>query len=175
MAQLLLLTGPSGAGKTTVAKEFLKHAEGEWAYISQDSLRQLVVAGYVSADDYEHTWSSAVRRQWDVSIPICVDIARHYLSVGINCVIDFYAPPDEFKKWRVELGDLSCELVIIRPDLKTTLSRNARRDTNSRLKDKKVVTNHAAFSAWSHLEAHILDTSLDTVQQTVKRIEKIIS
>lgn len=175
MAKLVLITGPSGAGKTTVSKSLPKQLAGEWAYISQDDLRQLVIAGYASADDYEHEWSEEVRRQWNVSIPICVDVAKRYLDVGINCIIDFYAPPNEFEKWQHELRDISYTLIVLRPDLKTTLKRNSTRDERARLKDNKIVQNHQAFEEWQHYNAEVVDTSKETVSTTIQTIEKIIS
>jgi len=99
MATLLLITGPSGAGKSTTSKKFLDQVSGVWAYVNQDNIRQLVTNGYAGADDYEKNWTDETKRQWNVSIPICIDIAKHYQEVGINCLIDFFAPPEEFDEW----------------------------------------------------------------------------
>jgi len=175
MAKLLLITGPSGAGKTTVSKSLLKQLTGEWAYISQDDLRQLVIAGYASADDYEHEWSEEVRRQWNVSIPICVDVAKRYLDVGINCIIDFYATPNEFEKWKKELKDIPYTLIVLRPDLGSTLERNRSREERAKLKDNKIRQNYKAFEEWSQTEIRVVDTSKEKVSVTVEAIEKIIS
>lgn len=172
MAKVILLTGPSGAGKTTTAEMFLKSAPGVWAYISQDELRQLVVAGYASADDYSYNWGDETRRQWEVSIPICTDIVRRYNYVGINCIVDFFAPPEEFEKWRRGLVGIDYKLFVLLPSIEETVARNAGRSARSQLKENKIRQNHALFQAWadSREAVTVIDTSEIKISETVAHI-----
>lgn len=174
MAELVLITGPPGAGKTTVSKSLLPDLPGEWAYISQDDLRQMVVTGYASADDYDYNWSPSTKRQWTVSIPICVDIAKRYLGYGINCLVDFSALPDQFEVWKSEIGDVPYKLFILLPKEEIVVNRNKHRNSISRLKDKKVRLNHNAFLEWVNHDVSIIDTSSDDIEQSVLKIKKLV-
>lgn len=174
MAELVLITGPPGAGKSTVSKNLLQDLPGEWAYVSQDDLRQMVVKGYASADDYDYNWSQSTKRQWMVSIPICVDIAKRYLDSGINCLVDFSSLPEQFEVWKTEIGDVPYRLFILLPNEETVVNRNEHRKSISRLKDKKVRLNHKAFLEWAKHGVSIIDTSSDDIKQSVLKIKKLV-
>ncbi len=174
MSTILLITGPSGAGKTTTIREFLESASGVWAYLSQDDLRQLVVTGYHSADDYRKDWNKETQRQWNVSIPLCVDMAKRYHEAGINCVVDFYGPLEEFVIWEKHLKDLPYKLVVLLPDEETTVERNNGRDEQSKLKESIVRENHRLFDGWKNRGVSVIDTSHIEITDSVKRIKELI-
>ncbi len=174
MSTILLITGPSGAGKTTTSREFLKSASGVWAYLSQDDLRQLVTAGYQSADDYRKDWNKETQRQWNVSIPLCVDMAKRYHEAGIHCVVDFYGPPEEFEIWEKHLEDLPYKLVVLLPDEETTVKRNGGRDSRSKLKENIVRENYRLFDDWNARGVSVIDTSHINVQESVNQLKTLI-
>ncbi len=174
MTNLLLITGPAGAGKSTTAAEFLRQAKGTWAYINQDELRQLVKTGYSTADGYEKDWPKETVTQWEVSIPVCCDIAKRYIEHGINCLIDFNASPDEFKKWNEYLRDLDYKLVVLLPDETTVISRNKNRDSRSKLKDNKIIQNYKKLAAWENNEAIIINNTQGSPFDTVAKLNSLI-
>lgn len=166
MSKIILVTGPSGAGKSTVCKEFINTAKGEWAYVNQDELRQLVVAGYASADDYERNWTLATKRQWAVSISICTDIVKRNSDAGINCIVDLYAPRKEFEKWKELLRPLKYKTYVLLPSLETTVIRNAGRSKRARLKERKIRENYALFTNCKLSGATVLDTTKLNAKQS---------
>lgn len=172
---ILLLTGPAGAGKSTTAKAFLDSAQGTWAYLGQDELRQLVKTGYAVADDYEHNWSDAVRQQWQVTIPLSFDMARRYEEAGINCVVDFNASPEEFTTWQKHLKDLKYKLVVLMPGKATVLARNRERPIGSKLKDNKIIQNYEKLARWNKKDAIIIDNSQDSISKTVILINRFVN
>lgn len=171
---ILLITGPAGAGKSMTSQKFLDSANGTWAYLNQDELRQLVKTGYATADDYEYNWSEDVRNQWRVSIPICCDIAKRYEEASINCLIDFNASPDEFNEWKKYLDSLDYELVVLLPTQEVVLTRNSNRDERSKLKNNKVLQNYDKLAEWNSHDANIIDNSEGTVGKTVDRINELL-
>jgi hypothetical protein len=174
MTKVLLITGPAGAGKTSTAGEFLKQAEGTWAYINQDEVRQLVRTGYATAGGYESDWSEATRQQWEVSIPICCDIASRYQAYGINCIIDFNSSPEEFINWEKYLGNMEYKLIVLLPDEETVLLRNKNRDGRSRLKDKKITQNYKKLVSWKNENVAIIDNSEGNVTDTIVKLNDLV-
>ncbi len=173
MSKILLVNGPSGAGKTTISKAFLKKAKGTWAYINQDEIRQLIIAGYASADDYEENYTEETRQQIKVSVPICADLVKRYYENNINCIVDFFATPETFKTWKEYLGDTPYKLVVLMPNQKVNLKRNAERDYG-RLKRKKIIKNHTQMQAWKNTEVTILDTSSQEIAETTASIKNLL-
>jgi adenylate kinase family enzyme len=170
MAKILLVTGPSGAGKTTTCKEFLKHAEGVWAYLNQDDIRQFIKAGYASADDYEKNWSVETKRQWDVSIPICADTAKRYQAAGINCLIDFFAPFEEFQIWKKYLENIRYSVIVLLPNEEFTVNRNSMRQFPAKLRENKIRQNYRKFDTWQADDAVIIDNSNLEILEVVSRL-----
>ena len=172
---IILLTGPSGAGKSTTARAFLARAEGEWAYLAQDEIRQLVKTGYSSADGYEQDWSVATKRQWAVSVPLITDMTRRYVQAGINVIIDCFAPPDEFDVWQRHLRGMKVTSVLLLPSEQHVVDRNAKRSREGgRLKENKVRQNYVKYLNWNHADLQVIDSSKLTVQDVVQNIYSLI-
>ena len=173
MTKLILITGPSGAGKTTVCRELLKTLAGEWAYINQDEVRQYVKCGYVSADEERNKWTEAVQRQWDVSIPICAEIVKNYIKIGIGCIVDFFVYPNELEIWNDKLKGVSFELIILMPDISVLQHRNANRSVRSKLSSEKINENYKLYSNSSFINGKVVDNSNLSANKTVDVIKKL--
>ena len=174
MSEIVILNGPSGAGKSTTAKAFLEQAEGTWAYVCQDDMRDLVKKGYRSANGMPDTWDAEVKNQMSVSIPLCADMVRRYAEYGINCVLDLYAEADDFTAWQQALQDIEYTLFVLLPDLESTLLRNQERSGTARLTDEKIAYNHGNFvhANWPS-DTTIIDTSKLTVNEVVQKIRAL--
>lgn len=168
------MTGPAGAGKTTTSRSFLRQAQGVWAYVNQDDIRQLIKTGYASADGYEHDWSAETRRQWEVSISICCEITKGYAQSGINSLVDFNASPDEFNTWREYLKEIGYKLVVLLPDKETVLSRNANRDKRSKLTNNKIIQNYEKLAKWQNQGVMVIDNSVGAVSAIIDKLNDLI-
>lgn len=168
MSKVIIITGPSGAGKSTTTKYLAEKSVGEWAIINQDDIRALVKAGYRPADI---EWTDATKRQWNVSILIATDMIKRYFDAGINCVVDLFAPPSEFEKWKEYIGDVDYQLIVLLPDVETTVKRNANRENI--MKEDKIRENHGWFMQWKPSEATIIDTSKQTLTTSIKQIKNL--
>ncbi len=152
MSKVIILTGPSGAGKSSVAKELAENLTGVWSLISQDETRTLIKAGFKSPDE---TWTDETKRQWEVSIAICCDMIKHYYEADISCIIELFAPPVEFEKWKKRLESIDYELVVLLPSIEETVRRNANRKIP--MKEHQIRENHEWFSQWKPSKATIID------------------
>lgn len=170
MSMIILLTGPSGAGKTTVSKRFLETVDGTWAYLAQDDVRQLIQAGYASADGYESDWSTETRLQWDVSIAVIAAMTQQYHNAGINVLIDCFVSPEELYLWERRLGDLSYVKIVLMPNEEVVVARNAARDDRSRLKERKIRDNWHKFTDIDSRTTAIIDSSDLSVEETASKL-----
>lgn len=89
MSKVLIVSGPAGAGKTTASKQFAETAEGTWAYIAQDEIRNFIHAGFKYPTK---NWDDGAKLQWEVSSRIIVDMIKRYQEAGINCIVDGFSP-----------------------------------------------------------------------------------
>jgi len=170
MAKIILLNGPPAAGKTTVSKLFIKEQEPvEWAYISQDDIRQSVKSGYGSADKTRDTWDKRTKSQWLVGIENCVDLAVNFQQMGISCIVDFYATETEFKHWKELLKGVDFVHVVLIPGITVDLARNAGRKLPAHLTNKKITESYKEFEGWAtSRDVILIDNSSQTPKQTVE-------
>jgi len=176
MSQVLLVTGPPGAGKTTVCKEFARTADGDWAYVSQDDVHDFIYAGYESANDFYENWNDDTKRQWKVGIEICCDLVKDYYENDIHCVVDFFATPAEFEKWRRHLEEVPYQIIVLLPNEATTIQRNNQRSVGAKLKEAKVRLLHSLQLEWAKNDtATLIDNTDSSVENTVMKIKELVA
>ena len=98
-------------------------------------------------------------------------LQKRYQDVGINCVIDFFGPPDEFKQWKTILGATNYQLLVLLPDEQVVVSRNASRDYPQKLKERKVRTNYKKFTRYDELSVRVLDTTSMSLSEVMEEIQ----
>jgi len=175
MANIILLTGPSGAGKTTIANKFISSQKNQWAHIKHDEIRQLVITGFSSADDSRKNWSAETKNQWQVGIQNCVDLAINFKQSEINCLVDFYSTPSEFETWKNLLNPIDYTLVILLPNKKSVITRNTTRNSPCKLSEGKILECYEDFQGWPHdCSHHTIDNSTLSIEGAVKNISDII-
>ncbi len=140
--RVLLLGGPAGAGKTTVAEMWCTTRAGA-AHIQLDEVRALIRSGL--ADPQEEDDLQA--RQYELAVRASIALARVFAHSGYDVVIDDALEPGPFEDlWRVELAGLDYRVVILLPSLDETLRRSAARD--KRVQERHTRGQHAALQAW---------------------------
>lgn len=170
MSKVIIITGTSGSGKSSTAKVLSKTLSGTWAHISQDDIRSMIKAGYKSSAE---EWTDDTKNQWDTSVDICCDMINRYHQYGINCILDLFAPPSEFEKWKPKLENIDYQLFVLVPDVETVVHRNAHRE--NKMQEAKVRENYEWFTAWKPNQATIIDSSDQSLDETVAVISQSIS
>lgn len=165
--QLLLVTGPAGAGKTTTAAEWASAHPDTAAHVSHDSVTLLVRSGFVSGADAHRNPEG--ERQWRLGVDVCAATARIYAAAGIHCAIDTFLLPHTRNLWD-SVADLRPRIIVLLPDAERAVARNAGRD-NWGVSEAAVRTNHAAMCAWNDTPGVlVLDTSRTTLPDVVRSI-----
>jgi predicted kinase len=166
--RVLLVTGPSGAGKTETTVAFASSRREPCAVVNQDLVRTFVKAGHVRPDT---DWGPEAERQWQLSRAICIDAMRRYLDEGFDVVIDTFAPGDDAELWRVEGARF--DVVVLKPSLEVAAARNRARVSHT-TDDASLARNHEMFDFAPIAGAPVLDTSALSVDEVVAEVERLV-
>jgi len=170
--EVIILTGPPAAGKTTVAALLAGDASVPTVHLTTDLFYRCIRTGFVLP------FLPEAQRQNEVVIEAIVAAVATFARGGYDVVVDgilgpWFLPP--FRAMAEQHG-LAMSYVVLRPDLDTTLAR-ARERTGAELKDHEAITGlHRAFTRLGELEQHVIDTSdLDAARTTAEVRRAVVS
>ena len=156
MNQILVLSGPPGAGKTAVAEAVCERYD-RMLRVEVDTLRHWVCAGY------RHPWAGDAQAQEQrlLATRNASAIARESVAARYAVVIDDVAFAPDLLAYREALEgvDALVEVVTLLPDLATTLARDRGRSEPARVREL-----HARFAAEAQaggLAGALLDSTAD--------------
>ncbi|GAA3776503.1 AAA family ATPase [Plantactinospora mayteni] len=159
--EAIILTGPPGAGKTTVAELFASDASVPTVHLTTDLFYRSIRTGFVLP------FLPGAQRQNEVVVEAIVGTVATFARGGYDVVVDGIVGPWFLPPFRAmaERDDLRVYYVVLRPDLGTTLSR-AKGRAGSELKDVEAIIGlYGAFAQLEEFEDHVIDTGdLDAVR-----------
>ncbi|MGW7201715.1 Pro-rich N-terminal domain-containing protein [Streptomyces chryseus] len=171
----VLLIGPAGAGKTTVARHWARHRRVPTAHISLDDVREWVCSGFA---DPQSGWNDQSEAQYRLARRTCGFAARNFLANGISCIVDDAVFPDRpvvgLGGWKRHVGPGLLPVVIL-PGLEIVLERNAQRSGNRRLSDEEVARIHGRMAGWYGSGLPIIDNSQYDVPTTARVLDEVLA
>ncbi|WP_156721480.1 AAA family ATPase [Streptomyces apocyni] len=171
----VLLIGPAGAGKTSVAKYWAEHRRVPTAHISLDDVREWVRSGFA---DPQSGWNDHSEAQYRLARRTCGFAARNFLANGISCVLDDAVFPDRpvvgLGGWKRHVGPGLLPVVLL-PGLEIVLERNAQRSGNRRLADEEVASIHGRMAGWYGSGLPIIDNSGYDVPTTAQVLDDVLA
>ncbi|MEU6121881.1 Pro-rich N-terminal domain-containing protein [Streptomyces sp. NPDC047123] len=171
----VLLIGPAGAGKTSVAKYWAEHRRVPTAHISLDDVREWVRSGFA---DPQSGWNDHSEAQYRLARRTCGFAARNFLANGISCILDDAVFPDRpavgLGGWKRHVGPGLLPVVLL-PGLEVVLERNAERSGNRRLTDEEVARIHGRMAGWYGSGLPIVDNSHLDVPATARVLDDVLS
>ncbi|CAL9364055.1 AAA family ATPase [Streptomyces sp. enrichment culture] len=171
----VLLIGPAGAGKTTVARYWAQHRRVPTAHISLDDVREWVCAGFA---DPQSGWNDQSEAQYRLARRTCGFAARNFLANGISCILDDAVFPDRpvvgLGGWKRHVGPGLLPVVLL-PGLEIVLERNAERSGNRRLSDEEVAGIHGRMAGWHASGLPIIDNSNYDVETTARALDDVLA
>ncbi|WP_371530287.1 ATP-binding protein [Streptomyces sp. NBC_01283] len=171
----VLLIGPAGAGKTSVAKYWAEHRRVPTAHISLDDVREWVRSGFA---DPQSGWNDHSEAQYRLARRTCGFAARNFLANGISCILDDAVFPDRpvvgLGGWKRHVGPGLLPVVLL-PGLEIVLERNAERSGNRRLTDEEVARIHGRMAGWYGSGLPIIDNSQLDVPATARILDDVLA
>ncbi|MFD4635535.1 Pro-rich N-terminal domain-containing protein [Streptomyces sp. NPDC058284] len=171
----VLLIGPAGAGKTSVAKYWAEHRHVPTAHISLDDVREWVRSGFA---DPQTGWNDHSEAQYRLARRTCGFAARNFLANGISCILDDAVFPDRpvvgLGGWKRHVGPGLLPVVLL-PGLEVVLERNAERSGNRRLTDEEVARIHGRMAGWYGSGLPIIDNSQLDVPATARILDDVLA
>ncbi|EFL30845.1 secreted protein [Streptomyces viridochromogenes DSM 40736] len=171
----VLLIGPAGAGKTSVAKYWADHRRVPTAHISLDDVREWVRSGFA---DPQTGWNDNSEAQYRLARRTCGFAARNFLANGISCILDDAVFPDRpvvgLGGWKRHVGPGLLPVVLL-PGLDIVLERNAERSGNRRLTDEEVARIHGRMAGWYGSGLPIIDNSQMDVPETARVLDDVLA
>ncbi|MER6805781.1 MULTISPECIES: Pro-rich N-terminal domain-containing protein [Streptomyces] len=171
----VLLIGPAGAGKTSVAKYWADHRRVPTAHISLDDVREWVRSGFA---DPQSGWNDNSEAQYRLARRTCGFAARNFLANGISCILDDAVFPDRpavgLGGWKRHVGPGLLPVVLL-PGLDIVLERNAERSGNRRLSDEEVARIHGRMAGWYGSGLPIIDNSQLGIPETARILDDVLA
>jgi len=167
---IYLITGPAGSGKSFVSKALAKRFERS-AVIEVDKLRSLVISGYVKP--WPH--NEEVDLQLSLAAKNACNIATNFLEKGFDVFIDDVVGRKLLEQYSEYFKDKNFKTLLLLPSLESLLKRFDERGDNEELRQRTIELHKRFFEKKDKLNWQIIDSTDQTLDETVEEIYQLIS
>lgn len=170
MKFVLAITGPTGAGKSTVAGMLAKRLD-KCVNIDVDHIKHMIVSGFYKDENNAGGWSFS---QWGLVGDSIGLLAKNFLNEGYSVIINGYI--DEPAWTNIQKHIKLNKRVLLLPDVSTVEQRDSGRSDETKMGNDSVKEHHAHFSSNQFFDDFTkIDTTNHTPEDTISEIIKFIS
>ncbi|MFI4934075.1 MAG: AAA family ATPase [Caulobacterales bacterium] len=165
-AAILILTGPPGAGKTTIARRLAETSETPAVHLHTDDFFAAIRRGYIEP------WLPASHDQNTTISHAIVAAAGAYAAGGYQVIVDGVVGPwflDIYREAAARLG-LALDYVILRADRATVVARARDREATPLADYPPNI--YEGFADLGPLEPHAVETGQQAVEPLVASLRR---
>jgi adenylate kinase family enzyme len=157
---IILLSGPVGAGKSTVARELMRLLPGPTAYIEGDTFWSFIAKGAADPRNLKN-FKMIMTSMTAAAVP--------YALYGNEVVLDFSIPPWFLDTARavVKVKDVPLDFVVLRPSMEVCAARAAGRSEGA-------IADYAPYRdlymSFNEAEHHIIQDDKSDAATVASRI-----
>jgi chloramphenicol 3-O-phosphotransferase len=168
--EVLIVTGPSAAGKTTVTQRLAEESAEPSVHLHTDDFFKALKAGRLRG------WMAGAEPQHEVVFEAIGSAAGAYAAGGYFVVVDTLVRRRYLDTLvdTILLRNVSVDLVVLRPSFADVLARCRLRDPRDRHEDDILRRLYGYFDEFDDLEAHIIDNSDHNPDQTIEAIRTMV-
>jgi len=165
LGRILVVTGPPGAGKTTVSRLVAGSYE-RGVHLEADAFWSFIASGYIVP------WQPAAHEQNTVVADATHAAVVQFALGGYTVVLDGVVFPWSLERLvdRAWHEDVDVDYVILRPDRDACLRRGTTRIGHGLVDPEPIGQLYDQFTNIGWYEHHVLDTTADTPEETARRI-----
>ncbi len=167
--RIILISGPCGAGKTTIARILAEEAPGSAVHLHTDDFYHSIRKGYIPP------WLDGSTDQNETVVEAAAAAAKRFAEGGYEAYVDGVIGPWFLEPWiRLAEADFDVRYVVLRPDERTTLTRALRRRQQAQFP----MNGDAIAGIWRSLadlgcyESHAVDTSAMNARECAAYLRK---
>lgn len=158
-APLIIISGPPGSGKTTVAAGLAKRFDRS-AHVLGDHFFRYIVGGWVDPSTPE------ANEQNGHVMRLSSAAAAAYARAGYTTFLDGIYGPWFLEDVTAAAGDVDMHYVLLRADLETSLERACGRPDEPAT-EEVVRTMHEHFDELAQYEQFVIDTTNTTPDEAI--------
>ena len=160
MANLYIITGPAGVGKSTISRK-IAESKNKSVLIEGDDIYSQVIGSYVSA------WKEG--NHLDVFWDICINSIKTYLSYGYDVVFNYIVTPNILERIKEDFKEYTTKFVVLLSDEETLLKRDKQRPVDCQMNERCLILLDS-FKNKDYNQDNILDTTNLSIEDTVNII-----
>lgn len=168
MSRIVIVSGPPGAGKSTVAQRLSQQVAGPLGmHLHTDDIYTYVTKGFVEP------WKPESMAQNTTLMAALAAMAAVCAGRGYEVYVDGLIGPWFLDPWREAAGAHGADLryLVLRPDLATTLARATARTAPNAMTDPAVIEQMwRAFQVDAVAADHVVDTTRHTMSETIRAV-----